>query len=184
MIDFIAALALFKRGSMRQSWLINIAIALLSGNASADVYCDDVLPQQRFERAGVVVLAKVTESTFPANGVAMAKDQLLAVLETGTATMVVTKSWKGPYIPGAVIKAGPPSGFRSGVWNPYPVQVGDEVLIFAYLPGPAYPEDGTRPNPNKHDPLWLDYCSVTDVAHSSDRLAFLNSLVRPKSSSP
>jgi hypothetical protein len=179
---------------MREVWF-TIAVGLLAGNASAGEYCDALSQQQRFgvaislqqrfEHAEIVVLAKVTESTFPAYPYTTAKDRVLAF--NGTATLVVTKSWKGPYVPGAAIKAGPPAGFASGVWDPHPVQVGDEVLVFASMPRPIFPEQrfsSLFTDLTGQALVWLDYCSVTDAAHSGERLAFLGSLTKAKSSSP
>jgi hypothetical protein len=167
---------------------------LLAVNASAGDYCDAnsqqkrfgvaISVQQRFDRADIVVLAKVTESTYPTYPYTTANDRVLAFF--GTATLVVSKSWKGPYLPGAKIKAGPPA-FATGVWDPHPVQVGDEVLVFANMPRPLFPDQRFSSlftdSPEK-DPVWLDYCSVTDPANSGERLAFLDSLTMSKSSRP
>lgn len=178
---------------MRKVWF-TIAIGLLAGNASAGDLCDAnsqqkgfgvaISLQRRFDRADIVVLAKVTESTYPAYPYTTDKDRVLAF--NGTATLVVSKSWKGPYVPGAAIKAGPPA-FATGVWDPHPVQVGDEVLVFANMPRPMFPEQrfGSRfTDLPGQDLVWLDYCSVTDAGHSGERLAFLGSLAKSKSSSP
>jgi len=158
--------------SMRNIWL-PIAVALLAGNASAGDYCEPTSTQQRFERAERVVLAKVTESTYP-TGIQTNEDRAMEFF--GTATLVVTKSWKGPYVPGTSFKAGPPD-VATGVWNPRPVKVGDEVLVFGTLPRPMFTD------PSRFNLLWLDYCGVTDAAHSGERLAFLDSLAKPKTSS-
>ena len=178
---------------MRKVWF-TIAVGLLAGNASAGDYCDAnsqqeqfgvaISLQQRFDRADIVVLAKVTESTYPAYPYTTAKDRVLAF--NGTATLVVFKSWKGPYLSGAAIKAGPPA-FATGVWDPHPVQVGDEILVFANMPRPLFPDQRFNSrftdSPEK-DPVWLDYCSVTDAADSGERLAFLDSVVKPNLSKP
>jgi hypothetical protein len=167
---------------MRKVWF-TITVGLLAGNASAGDYCDAnsqqarfgvaISLQQRFDRADIVVLAKVTESTYPAYPYTIAKNRVLAF--NGTATLVVSKSWKGPYLPGAAIKAGPPA-FATGVWQPHPVQVGDEILVFANMLRPMFPDQKDR--------VWLDYCSVTDAADSGERLAFLDSVAKPKLAKP
>jgi hypothetical protein len=149
-----------------------VIVGLLARNASAGDYCDAISLQQRFERAEIVVLAKVTESTYSDNRITT-EDRVFF----GTAILVVTKSWKGPYVPGTTIKTGPPD-VATGLWNTYPVQVGDEVLVFANMPTPMLS------HPGKLNPLWLDHCGVTDAAHSSERLAFLDSLTAPNSAGP
>src|ERR1700729_2966661 len=130
-------------------------IGLLAGNVSAADYCDKTSVQQLFDRAGIVVLAKVTRSTYPPD---METNERKVSAFNGTATLVTTQTWKGSYSPGTEIYAGPPDGFVSGIWNPRPVHIGDELLVFA----------------ERLNPVWLDYCSVTDKAQSASRLAFLD----------
>jgi len=150
-----------------------VIIGLLAGGVSAADDCDrsDIAQRQRFDRAEFVVLANATESTYPKTS-----ENPLATFD-GTATLVVIKSWKGPYLPGATIKTGPPD-IATGSWNPHPVQVGDEVLIFARLPYPMLID------PTKFNPVWLEYCNVTDVAHAAMQIAFLDSVAKTKASRP
>ena len=132
------------------------AIVLATMGIPAHAACPERTVQERFASARAVVLAHVTESSFPS---LVTRETIFTAFE-GTATLTVERSWKGPFSVGAIVKVGPPR-FATGVWSPRLVRVGEDVLIFATV----------------LDPVWLDECSVFDEALAQTENAGLDYLV-------
>jgi hypothetical protein len=133
--------------------------------AAASAACPDI--QARYSAAAFVVLARVTESSFPA--ATTTREEKLAVFDA-TATFTVIRSWKGSFAPGSTISAGPPGVGVSGVWpEPHLFHVGDEVLVFANgrLSAIARPHDFLT---------WSDECWVMNETNAMGEMAILDTL--------
>ena len=127
-----------------------------------DAHCDTSDLEQRFDAAKLVILVHVTDSTFPGRDTPDTSGRAIS----GTAKLLVVRSWKGALRSGDSVMAGPPNFGINGPWIPYRVYVGDEVLVFADVV----------------DPVWLDsfFCKMIDVAHAGDPIAALDSLVKAR----
>jgi hypothetical protein len=140
-------------------------VGLAAITAATPAECP-VKVQDRYSAAVFVVLARVTESSFPT--AATTREDKLAAF-SATATLTVTRSWKGVFAAGSTVSAGPPE-FATGVWpEPHLFHVGDEVLVFA----DGRYTDLARP----HDFLsWSNECWVINKANASKEMAILDSL--------
>jgi hypothetical protein len=160
---------------------LGFALCLLAHSAVASDVCDNLTLQQRFRLSKVVVLAYVTESTYPpvdsktfyaefdaavraatANPDAKREIPNLSELFQGTATLAVVKSWKDSVLPGESIKAAPPQHFvsLSDPSLPHPVHVGERVLVFSF----------------EQNPIWLGRCDVLEGADADGAIKALNAL--------
>ena len=79
-----------------------------------------------FEAAQTVILVRIVESTFPT-----VPDLAHNPLFIPSASALVLRSWKGPFSAGLLLHLAPPSFCAGSNCQPYPVQAGEEVLIFA-----------------------------------------------------
>jgi hypothetical protein len=122
-----------------------VAAALLF---QADAQADPTLAE-RFNSATAVVLVRVVESTYGR------ADTLHGV--TPTAKLLVMRSWKGPFRPGATVDVGTKVLCAGGNCAPYPFQTNQEVVVLVY--GPIYgPRQTIFPDPE----------SVIDGDHVED----------------
>ena len=92
--------------------------------SASDSSREDWQIKPSFETTQTVVLVRVVESTFPA--VANSAPDY----DFAHATALVLKSWKGPFSAGRLLHITPPGGCAGSNCTPYPLQAGDEVLIF------------------------------------------------------
>lgn len=142
--------------------LISFICLAAMTSAAASTACPSI--HARYSAATFVVLARVTESSFPT--AARTREDRIAAY-SATATLTVIRSWKGNFTAGSTISAGPPAG-ASGVWpEPHLFHVGDEVLLFAdrrytYL---ARPYDFLS---------WSDECWVIRKENASQEMAILD----------
>jgi hypothetical protein len=112
---------------MKTLLAIVLGTLLLPSPALSDAPLPDWQIKSRLELARTVILVRVVESTF--RGAA----DSLPVSTFPSATVLVLRSWKGPFSAGHLLHAAPP-GFCAGSrasCQPYPLHAGDEVLIFA-----------------------------------------------------
>lgn len=72
--------------------------------------------------AQTVILVHVVESTFP--------PEVHSPDVFAHATVLVLKSWKGPFSTGRELQVAPPGGCAGSTCLPYPLQAGDDLLIF------------------------------------------------------
>jgi hypothetical protein len=80
----------------------------------------------RFEGWPTVILVHVVESSFPPVIDSFDDD---SILDAG-ATVLVVKSWKGPFPAGRVLHVAPLGGCAGSSCASYPLQAGDDLLIF------------------------------------------------------
>jgi hypothetical protein len=98
---------------------------LVASRAVSATSLPDWQIESNFETAHTVILVRVVESTFPAVA-DFSPDSAFA-----RATALVLKSWKGPFSAGRLLHIAPPGDCIGFSCLPYPLQAGDEVLIFS-----------------------------------------------------
>jgi hypothetical protein len=98
---------------------------LVASGAVSDTPPEDWPIGSRFAAFETIVLVRVVESTFPAaihSGVDVSQD--------ASATVLVLKSWKGPFQTGRSLHVVPPGYCFGSSCLPYPLRPGEELLIF------------------------------------------------------
>ena len=110
-----------------------------------------------FETSQSVILVRVVESTFSA--VAGGADDP----PFPTASALVLRSWKGPFSAGQLVHLVPPYFCAGSNCQPYPVQAGDEVLIFSQ---------------QARDPITVMQVNVFRAAESKSMMEVLDQTVR------
>jgi hypothetical protein len=129
---------------------------MMSATASEDSQ-EDWQTKFNFEAAQTVILVRVIESTFPAVA-DPAHD-----LSFHHASVLVLRSWKGPFSVDLLLHIMSPGVCFGFSCQPYPVQAGDEVLIFT---------QGTR------DPIGALQGSVFRAAESKSMMDILDQTVK------
>jgi hypothetical protein len=101
--------------------------ALFVGTTSHAVTtpCGPLLIDPWFETSPTVVLVRVTESTF-------SLDMARNFYNDPTATLRVERFWKGRFFVGDFIRVAMNKKLCIGICQPYPFQIGEEVLVFAH----------------------------------------------------
>jgi hypothetical protein len=142
---------------------ITVAASFGAGARDGDL-CSGVTIEDGFRRAAIVVLVQVRESSFPY--AASSPEELEEKLENAraaAATLLVIKSWKGPYTTDATVRAVQPQFCGGFPCHSYPFRAGEILLVFAR----EY-EEPISPAPS---------CSVIDEAHARSAMKALFALV-------
>jgi hypothetical protein len=139
--------------------LLSILLSTLwmTSSTASEASREDWQIKSSFETAQTVILVRVVESTFPA--VADAADDP----PFPKASALVLRSWKGPFSTGLLLHLAPPYVCVGFSCQPYPVQAGDEVLIFT---------QGTR------DPITVIQGMVFRAAESKSMMEVLDQTVK------
>jgi len=144
------------------SGLLLLATALFAARSVSGAPLTDRETRSRFEAWQTVILVHVVESTFP-SALEFPDRYPLG----GEATVLVLKSWKGPFVAGLTLHVATPGFCAGSSCLPYPLQAGQDVLIF---------------DQRTEDPLMAMEQFVSTAADSKEAMATLDQLMQGPSS--
>jgi hypothetical protein len=146
------------------SGLILLTALLATARAGAAPLADWEV-RLRYEGWQTVILVHVVESSFPPVIDSVDDDSIL----DASATVLVLKSWKGPFAAGRVLHVAPLGGCAGSSCVSYPLQAGDDLLIF---------------DQRTEDPIHAVQPFVLRAEDSKAAMATLDQLVHDRPSSP